>query len=84
MSVEQMVRNLLERAVEDGLVDSADTQWDDPDPQSRTSQELTGIANMLARYLRDGAGAERETPDDEAAEEGRAEGQSDEAPTPAA
>jgi hypothetical protein len=58
-----MVRNLLERAVEDGLVDPADWQGDDPDPQARTPDELAGVAAILARYLRDVAaagGTERE------------------------
>jgi hypothetical protein len=41
-------------------VDPADSQWDDPDPQARTPDELAGVANLLARYLRDGAGAVRE------------------------
>jgi hypothetical protein len=62
-SVEQMARNLLERAVEDGLVDPADSQWANPNPRARTAEELAGVTAILARYLRDGAaavGAERE------------------------
>jgi hypothetical protein len=61
-SVEPMVRNLLERAVEDGLVDPAESQWHDPDPQARTAEELAGVAGILARYLRDGAGREASAP----------------------
>ncbi len=51
-SVAAMVRALLERAVEDGLVDPAASQWDDPDPHSRTDEELAGVAGLLAGYLR--------------------------------
>jgi hypothetical protein len=73
-----MVRVLLEQAVDDGLVDGAFSQWDDPDPHSRTAEELAGVAGILARYLRDAAaagGAVREPADpiiiDPPAEEGR-------------
>jgi hypothetical protein len=55
-SVEQMVRTLLERAVEDGLVDPADSQWDDPDPQSRTPDELAGVGHPGPLPARRGGG----------------------------
>jgi hypothetical protein len=45
--VEQMVRSLLERAVEDGLVGPADAPWDDRDPRARTAEELAGVAGIL-------------------------------------
>lgn len=51
MSVEQMVRDLLEKAIEDGLVAKSWRKWTDPDPQCRTSGELTGTANLLAQFL---------------------------------
>jgi hypothetical protein len=63
-SVEQMVRILLEQAIEGGLVDPAESQWDDPGPRARTAENLAGVAAILARYLRDAAaagGAERES-----------------------
>ena len=62
-TVERMVRVLLELAVDDGLVEPAVDQWDDPDPRARTAEELAGVAGILALYLRDAAaagGAERE------------------------
>jgi hypothetical protein len=54
-SVEQMVRVLLEQAIDDGVVDPAGSQWADPDPRARTPDELAGVAGSLARYLRDAA-----------------------------
>jgi hypothetical protein len=85
LSIEQMARNLLERAVEDGLVDPAESQWADPDPQARTPDELAGVAGILARYLRDAGaagGAEREPAepviiDPPAGEDGRPDQASD-------
>lgn len=53
MSVEQMVREILEKAIEDGLVAPAADEWDDPDPQCRSSGELVGVANLLNQFLRD-------------------------------
>jgi hypothetical protein len=60
--VEPMVRVLLGQAIDDGLVDPADAPRGDPDPRARTAEELAGVAGILARYLRDGAGAVREAP----------------------
>jgi hypothetical protein len=54
-TVEQMVRVLLEQAIDDGLVGSACSQWADPDPRARTAEELAGVAGILARYLGDAA-----------------------------
>jgi hypothetical protein len=56
-SVEQMVRVLLEQAIDDGLVDPADWQGGDPDPRARTAEQLARVASILARYLRDAAAA---------------------------
>lgn len=53
LSVEQMCRNLLEQAILDGLVSRPPRlglQYD-PHPQARTSGELAGVANLLAKYL---------------------------------
>jgi hypothetical protein len=52
-----MVRVLLEQAIVDGLVDPAESQWDDPDPRARTAEELAGVVAILAGYLRDAAAA---------------------------
>ena len=51
-SVEQHCRDLLEFAIQDGLVFYAG-DWDDPHPQARSSGELFGMANMLVEILRD-------------------------------
>ena len=62
-TVERMVRVRLELAVDDGLVQPAVDQWDDPDPRARTAEELAGVAGVPALCLRDAAaagGAERE------------------------
>lgn len=50
MKLEQLVRNLLERAIEDGLVAPMET-FDDPDPQSRTDEELRGCTALLRQRL---------------------------------
>ena len=52
-SVEQMVRDLLELAIKEHLVDPSYREWDDPDPQCRSSGELVGVANLLHKYLAD-------------------------------
>jgi hypothetical protein len=50
-SVEQMVRDLLTQALRDRLV-APDAGWADPDPQARSSGDLTGVANLLAAFLK--------------------------------
>ena len=50
MKLEQLIRNLLERAIEDGLVAPMET-LDDPDPQSRTDEELRGCVALLGQRL---------------------------------
>ena len=50
MSIEQIVRDLLDKAIEDGLV-KITSGWDDPDPQSRSSGELVGVANQLQERI---------------------------------
>ncbi len=52
LSIEQMVRNLLEAALKDGLV-AASENYEDPDPQIRTAGELCGVANLLNQYFAD-------------------------------
>lgn len=52
MSVEQMVRDILEQAIRDGLVAKAYKRWADPSPQARSAGELAGTANLLAKFLR--------------------------------
>lgn len=54
MSIEQMVRDLLEQALRDGLVRDT-VLYADPDPQCRSSGELCGAANLLAKFLRNSA-----------------------------
>lgn len=51
MTVEQMCRDLLERAIADGLVFACDGYC----PQEITASELTGMANMLSEFLKGGA-----------------------------
>ncbi len=51
-SVEQMCRDLLNRAVTDHIIGH--------DPNDLTATELTGVANLQASYLRDAVAAERE------------------------
>jgi hypothetical protein len=45
-----LVRTLLERACEDGLL-APDLHWDDPSPQARTDEELAGVIETLRRFL---------------------------------
>lgn len=47
MKLEQLVRIILERAIEDGLVAPMEN-LEDPDPQSRTDEELQGCVGVLA------------------------------------
>src|SRR5262249_50752351 len=51
-SVGQMVRVLLEQAIEDGLVDPANSRWDDPDLPARTAEGVAGVAGLPSPYLR--------------------------------
>jgi hypothetical protein len=60
MTIEMIVRVMLERAIEDGLV-SPNPKWPDPNPKSRTSGELEGVANLLAKALERGTESTRET-----------------------
>jgi hypothetical protein len=50
MKLEQLVRSVLERAIEDGLVTPMEL-WDDPDPQSRSDAELAGCVGLLRERL---------------------------------
>jgi len=50
ISLEQMCRNLLEQAMNDGLVGDSN-EYEDSDPQVRSSGELVGMANLLAKLL---------------------------------
>jgi hypothetical protein len=58
MQLEQLVRGILERAIEDGLVAPMD-HWEDPDPQSRTDAELAGCVQMLRERLTETQGLRR-------------------------
>lgn len=52
LSVEQMVRNLLSKAIEDDVVRKADRRiFEQNDPQEMTAGDLCGVANLLQRYL---------------------------------
>jgi hypothetical protein len=50
MSLEQIVRSVLERAIEDGLVSPMES-LDDPDPQCRTDDELRGCVMVLRERI---------------------------------
>jgi hypothetical protein len=56
MTIQQVVRDILERAVEDGLVEprgpNADDPQPDPDPQRFTDEDLAGCTGLLAAWLR--------------------------------
>lgn len=53
MTIEQLARDILEVAIRDGLVSPAVKEWDDPDPQCRSSGELVAVANLISKFLRD-------------------------------
>ncbi len=56
MSIEQMVRDLLEQAIKDGLVYAprrSSFGSGDPNPQARTAGDLCGVANMLNEFIHD-------------------------------
>jgi hypothetical protein len=53
MSIQQIVRDILERAIEDGLVDAAPEELrEEPDPQHFTAGDLAGCTGLLAGWLR--------------------------------
>jgi hypothetical protein len=58
MKLEQLIRNVLERAIEDGLVAPMEN-LDDPDPQSRTEEELRGCVCILRDRLAESQGSPR-------------------------
>jgi hypothetical protein len=52
VSIEQHCRDLLEVALNDGLVSLNRDEWGgDPHPQARTAGELCSVANCLSRIL---------------------------------
>lgn len=55
LTIEQMCRDLLTQACEDGLVISSGRQVDgrpgDRDPQHRSAGDLAGVANLLADMI---------------------------------
>ena len=51
MTLETIVRSILACAMEDGLVSPMET-LDDPDPQSRTDEELGGCVMVLQQGLK--------------------------------
>jgi hypothetical protein len=57
MSVEQMCRDLLAKAIADELVSPAQSYNLDADPQKLTSGDLCGVANLLADMLKRSATA---------------------------
>ncbi|MDB5345251.1 MAG: hypothetical protein JWP89_3628 [Schlesneria sp.] len=50
MTTDQLIRNILERAISDGLVLPATNRFADPDPQRRTYEELKELAQMVVRW----------------------------------
>jgi len=53
MTIQQIVRDILARAIEDGLVEPAlEDRCDDPDPQRITAADLAGCTRLLAAWLR--------------------------------
>ena len=61
MTHEQIVRSILARAVEDGLISPMEN-LEDPDPQSRTDEELRGCVMVLHEGLKLMPGQERTVP----------------------
>ncbi len=61
MTHEQIVRSVLERAVEDGLVSPME-KLEDPDPQSRTDAEVQGCVIVLREGLKLMAGQSQAVP----------------------
>lgn len=53
LAFEQKLRDLLTNAIAEGIVGET-SDYRNPDPQSRSSGELTGTANLLAAMLRGG------------------------------
>jgi hypothetical protein len=51
MKPELIIQGILQRAIEDGLVAPMET-LDDPDPWSRTSEELRGCVTLLCERLK--------------------------------
>ncbi len=49
-SAEQLVREILAKAIEVGLVAPNEVDWDDPDPQCRSAGELVFCSNLVADY----------------------------------
>jgi hypothetical protein len=54
MNLASTVRNILERAIEDGLVAPMES-LENPDPQSRTDEELRGCVSVLQGRLKAGS-----------------------------
>jgi hypothetical protein len=53
MSIQQIVRDILERAIEDGLVGPAsEDKRDEPNPQQFSAEDLAGCTGLLAAWLR--------------------------------
>ena len=51
-SIEQICRDVLTEAINEGLVfPTTVVLFDDPDPQARSSGELVGVANVLHEAL---------------------------------
>lgn len=67
MTAEQLVRDILVIAIEDGVV-SLNSTLPQPDPQCRTSGELCRCANVVTQFVADEAHELRERVDDLEAE----------------
>lgn len=50
-TVEQVCRNILSQAIKDGLVVPAVDNWDSPDPQSRSSGEMSGVSGIVSSFV---------------------------------
>ena len=52
MTMHELVRTLLERAIEDGLVTFVEPeQRDDPDPRQLTDEDVQPCVNLLRTWL---------------------------------
>lgn len=50
-TVEQVIRDILTAAIQDGIVEESIRNFADPDPQIRTAGELVSCGNILSSYL---------------------------------
>jgi methyl coenzyme M reductase beta subunit len=68
MTIQQVVRDILERAIEDGLVCPAKEETrDEWQPRQSSAEDLAGCTNILAAWLRQRGTAATEQPEGDAA-----------------